>query len=832
MVIPSVQGLDLKALKSVLKKESCYTTILTTARIRGVEKINIIDDTFASSTRLTREQSVDADDTFGQVIAQYKNTQLSYDLLQSLYLVDQNKDLPVLSTLVVKDHYSMVSDKQCPTFLLRDTGSGSGREVWSWGHQLNQLFVHKMSEALRVLMSLRLLATGPEVERGSSDIYNKFAQPNYRFLHQELVALTSFPRQALTSVLYEAGPATLTHHHLRSADSMLMGTWVKFVLDLFICARTDYDWGNSLALFLNVINGALLLYSEDLSILRRGLAALIVVASKFVHVFRKHGYEMVVPALVQVYASHMNNKLITDALKFVWGKFYMLNLDSNVFLLQAIAATATLLSEEAAMLSLTSGTQLHSFLHSQQLDPVVVQQHNARAVFQLLESLGSVTAPPDHLHVMSMCPVEQQVDLHWQPLSLQTTFYLCITIASWNPEAVRGMQVLVFLDRLIPMFLNAISLPRSSSFVLESMKLLVKGCDAITKPQSWKGDFLNRRETQRTDTQQNLDVVVPADDGRDHTSQPPLHPQRRAAPERKHSAVTKMYRRIVNPSKSEEVSEGSAYFVQASLDRATSVLPPIGHQEYIGEFKRRLQATNQRVLQLSRISLLSLTSKLVLHEATQLKDRSEPGSRVLVRLDVQTTAYLTTIAVQLLKLGGTNEVTLTAQGLCCFMESLLPNIEWTEAHSGSFLNVISRLVKLFRMLCRVRIILAWESLGIFLKGVTQCIKSSPQLTGHEQIFVKLKMLLEVIVNTPVQGSGGGQEGSPGRDRGGKRRPLLHFAPSTFNDVVVGLVSQLIVTTKDALNPKLRCAGYTPCGPCCLSAYVHVTTFLTFSHKSP
>ena len=92
-------------------------------------------------------------------------------------------DLPVLSTLVVKDHYSMVSDKQCPTFLLRDTGSGSGREVWSWGHQLNQLFVHKMSEALRVLMSLRLLATGPEVERGSSDIYNKVKSHRYMYIH-------------------------------------------------------------------------------------------------------------------------------------------------------------------------------------------------------------------------------------------------------------------------------------------------------------------------------------------------------------------------------------------------------------------------------------------------------------------------------------------------------------------------------------------------------------------------------------------------------------------------------------------------------------------------
>ena len=178
--------------------------------------------------------------------------------------------------------------------------------------------------------------------------HSQFAQPNYQFLHQELVALTSFPRQALTSILYEAGPATLTHYLLRSSDSMLMGIWVKFVLDLFVRAKPDYDWGNSMVLFLNVVNGALLLYSEDLSILRQGLAVLIVVASKFVHVFRKHGYEMVVPTLLQVYASHINNTLITDALKFVWGKFYLFNMDSNVFLLQAIASTATLLSEEVS----------------------------------------------------------------------------------------------------------------------------------------------------------------------------------------------------------------------------------------------------------------------------------------------------------------------------------------------------------------------------------------------------------------------------------------------------------------------------------------------------
>ena len=73
----------------------------------------------------------------------------------------------------MKDHYSMLSDRQYPTFILREAKEGRGQEVWSGGNQLNQLFVHKMSEVLRVLMSQRLLATGPDVERGSADFFNK-----------------------------------------------------------------------------------------------------------------------------------------------------------------------------------------------------------------------------------------------------------------------------------------------------------------------------------------------------------------------------------------------------------------------------------------------------------------------------------------------------------------------------------------------------------------------------------------------------------------------------------------------------------------------------------
>ena len=75
--------------------------------------------------------------------------------------------------LVVKDHYSMLSDRQYPTFALREVERASGRVVWSWADQMEQLFVHKMSEVLRVSMISKLLWTGPEIERGSIDLYNK-----------------------------------------------------------------------------------------------------------------------------------------------------------------------------------------------------------------------------------------------------------------------------------------------------------------------------------------------------------------------------------------------------------------------------------------------------------------------------------------------------------------------------------------------------------------------------------------------------------------------------------------------------------------------------------
>ena len=246
-------------------------------------------------------------------------------------------------------------------------------------------------------------------EPSHTHIHLQYAQPNYRFIHNELVQLNSFPRKALTSILYEAGPGALQRFQLKVSDIMLKTVWVKFVLQLFKSIKPDFDWSNSLILFLNVINGALLLHSEDSNILKYCLASLLMAATKFNSIFKKDGYLMIVPTLIQVYALHIRNKLITEALKFTWAQFFLL--DGYIFYLQVTAATATLVNEEAAFLSrnITSTFAGLSSTRLSQMEDSEARKLLVRAVYELTNALDiepSTFPPPDELGIrVRFCPL-------------------------------------------------------------------------------------------------------------------------------------------------------------------------------------------------------------------------------------------------------------------------------------------------------------------------------------------------------------------------------------------------------------------------------------------
>ena len=124
-------------------------------------------------------------------------------------------------------------------------------------------------------------------------------------------------------------------------------------------------------------------------------------ATKFNSVFKKDGYLMIVPTLIQVYALHIRNKLVTDALKFTWAHFFLL--DGYVFYLQVTAATATLVNEEAAYLSrnvTSSFAGLSSGLSN--MEDVEAKKLMVRAVYDLTASLDidqPYFPPPDDLGV-------------------------------------------------------------------------------------------------------------------------------------------------------------------------------------------------------------------------------------------------------------------------------------------------------------------------------------------------------------------------------------------------------------------------------------------------
>lgn len=67
-----------------------------------------------------------------------------------------------------------------------------------------------------------------------------------------------------------------------------------------------------------------------------------------------------------------------------------------------------------------------------------------------------------------------------QPLSIKDAAILCATLACWNPEAVRGMQVLVFLDCMMPLLLPSLGM-EGLKFMTETTQFLIKGCEGISK---------------------------------------------------------------------------------------------------------------------------------------------------------------------------------------------------------------------------------------------------------------------------------------------------------------------------------------------------------------
>lgn len=143
------------------------------------------------------------------------------------------------------------------------------------------------------------------------------------FLHDELMKLPSFPRKALeANFSLHRGPMG---KEILGMDTLHKIVWVKLVGRMLEVTQGFFAQSTDIYLFLNVVNGSLLLHCEDAAMIRLSMATFLNAAHQFKNVFSANGYLMIMPTILRIYSNHQTNGLLCRTIEFVCKQFYILH---------------------------------------------------------------------------------------------------------------------------------------------------------------------------------------------------------------------------------------------------------------------------------------------------------------------------------------------------------------------------------------------------------------------------------------------------------------------------------------------------------------------------
>lgn len=143
----------------------------------------------------------------------------------------------------------------------------------------------------------------------------------------QIISLTSNPLARLQELL--------------GLDVMHKFMWVRLIARMFEAMAGNFAYSGDIHLFLNVLNGAVILHSEDSCILRYVVATYINAAHNFKNIFSTNGYLLIMPTLLQLYSTHQTNKLVTTTVEYAVKQFYLMN--RKPFILQMFGSVSTIL---------------------------------------------------------------------------------------------------------------------------------------------------------------------------------------------------------------------------------------------------------------------------------------------------------------------------------------------------------------------------------------------------------------------------------------------------------------------------------------------------------
>ncbi|CAH1135888.1 unnamed protein product [Ceutorhynchus assimilis] len=732
MVVHSVHGIMFKDLKQILRKEQCDASILLTANVPSAKKIIVHGPQDPDAGGIPSQFPVQEDTQFCQILREAldffgieENRHAEY------FLVDYKTHQIRNPSAYVRDYY-FFKRSQYPQLELVHM------EPEKAFHALQkQELVHKFVESGKVLLTWAILKNVDMVVQ------------RVVFLHEELMKLPSFPRKALESDLhlYKSGPLG---KELLGLDVLHKFMWVRLIARMFEAMAGNFAYSGDIHLFVNVLNGALILHSEDACILRYVMATYINAAFHFKNIFSTNGYLLIMPTLLKIYSNHQTNKLVTTTIEYAVKEFYTMN--RKPFILQMFGSVSAMLDTDE------EGT--YGNAHKIQ----------SSCLFNLLLSLE--TPSPDPLYIAEL--VKEQVraiDFCYHDEDNDVTVLdcisMCVMVVSYSAESCRGYQMLVILEAILPYYVDKI---QNAVYIANSIKRFKKN----------ERDIINQLSIAIRCLIENCAELTKVYNG-----------PYRSSPEHKGSSQ-RNYRGPYSPGFDFEEDSHSKFI--GEHNRAKSMY------EHDTEDSEILRAEYRR----PRDVLLSLVSEFVLKVNERIADiiKKDGDGKPIEILECRSHVRLADIAHALLKVSPYDPESMACRGLQYYMAYVLPSTDWgDDATRPAFVALLKRLEKVFSKIQKkpsIRRNTDWDAAAGLLKGIYSTMLKYPYIIHWHQIKQLIIVCQSLIVTECcVEGVSGATAAL-----------LSQAPPPNFCSMVVRLIALQIQDGQEFCTLEQVCGGST------------------------
>ncbi|XP_072929178.1 protein unc-80 homolog [Epargyreus clarus] len=734
MVVHSVHGIMFKDLKQILRKEQCDASILLTANVPAAKKI-IVHGPSDNEGSIPSQFPVQEDTQFCQIFREsldfFGIPERSHD---EYFLVDFKTRQIHNPQNYVRDHYFFKRSQYPQLGLVHMEPEEAFQKLQQ------QELLQKFVEIGKVLLTWAILKNVDMVVQ------------RVVFLHDELMKLPSFPRKALEAdlALYSRGPLGST---LLGLDVLHKFMWVRLIARMFEAMAGNFTSSRDIHLFLNVLNGALMLHSEDSLILRYVIATYVNAAFNFKSIFSTNGYLLIMPTLLQIYSNFQTNKLVTTTIEYAVKQFYLLN--RKPFILQMFGSVSAILDTD----------EENPFGDASKVQ--------SSCLFNLLLSLE--TPSPDPLHIAELIKEEKPlkpIDFCYRDeeemVNVLDCISLCVMVVSYSAESMRGYQMLIILEAILPCYVKQIELPtynregKTEKEIIQQLaiaiKTLVNNCEGLSK--SYNGPYRTSPEHKGSSQRGGgaraaflpLELLDDESHSRyvsDHARPPPVPDY--AAPE-------------------------DSELVRAEYRRPRDVLLSL-----VGDFIGRA------------------SSRLL--EINGSKGSGGSEGKPVELLDCKSHARLAEIAHSLLKVSPYDPESMGCRGLQRYMTLVLPAGDWADdALRPALIMILRRLDKVFLKIAKkpsIRRNTDWDSAAVLLKGVYETMIRCPYIMHWQQVKTLLNTVQALIVS----------DNNCGENLSSATAALMSQPPPThFCSTVVRLIALQVINTGDSYSLEQMCGG--------------------------